>query len=110
MEGDIILSTLETIPAMDIEDHVGLVSGSGFASKVGFALIVDKVKSLFGGKSDTADSLFESAKLQAIDEIKKAASDMGANAIVSLRFETIKVTKSFCEVHVYGSGVKAVKY
>lgn len=110
MDDNIILSTLETIPAMDIEEHIGLVSGSGVSSKAGFAVFLDKLKSFLGGKSESTDELFENAKDQAIQQMKKGAHEMGANAIVSLRFETIKVTKSFCEVHVYGSGVKAVKY
>lgn len=110
MEDNIILSTLETIPAMDIEEHVGLVSGSGVASKVGFSAILSKFSDLFGGRSKQTEELFEVAKEKAIEEIKKSAQEMGANAIISLRFETMKVSKNFCEVHVYGSGVKAVKY
>lgn len=110
MEDNIILSTLETIPTMDIEEHVGLVSGSGVASRAGVLVLIERLKSFLGGKSESTDELFENAKEQAIQEVKKVATEMGANAIVSLRFETIKVTKSFCEVHVYGSGVKAIKY
>ena len=110
MEDNIILSTLESVPAMDIEEHIGLVSGSGCASRAGLLHVMDFFKSLFSGKSESTDELFESARKEAMSEIKKSAESMGANAIVSLRFETIKVSKSFCEVHVYGSGVKAVKY
>ena len=37
---------------------------------------------------------------------KEEAKKMGANGIISVRFESLRLANGYCEVHVYGSAVK----
>ena len=110
MENNIILSTLETLPNMDVESHVGLVSGTASISKNPLSTWLKNLKNLFGGDVASVDEMFEETKKSAIDKMIDDAKHKGANAIVCIQFETIRLGESYCEIHVYGSGIKATQF
>lgn len=107
---EIKISTLENIPNSDIEEHFGLVSGFG-ASRHSLRYRVKYFfKNFFGGEMPDLDQTFEEAHDLAVNKIKESAQKLGANAVVSAKFDCIRLESGCCEVHVYGSAVKINTY
>lgn len=107
---EIKISTLESLPNSDIEEHFGLVSGYGSNKHSLRSRIKNFYKNFFGGEATDLDLTFEEAHNVAINKIKEAAQKLGANAIVSAKFDCIRLESGCCEVHIYGSAVKVNTY
>jgi|JI10StandDraft_1071094.scaffolds.fasta_scaffold1076528_2 uncharacterized protein YbjQ (UPF0145 family) len=110
MEGKLTLSTLEHLPGMDIEEHMGLVSGSATISGSSKKSLKDRISGLFGGRAKDMDATFDEARNRAVQEMEKDAENLGANCVINIRFESLRLASGYCEVHVYGSAVKATSY
>lgn len=110
MDEKLTLSTLEHLPGMDIEEHMGLVSGSATISGNSKAGFKERFSSLFGGRAKNMDATFDEARNIAVQHMEKAATDLGANCVINIRFESLRLATGYCEVHVYGSAVKASSY
>ena len=95
---------------MDYEEHFGLVSGSAIQSKSFRESLKASFASLLGKDRGDVDEMFEKAKMEAVKSIKAQAAELGANTIINVRFESTRMKTDFCEVHVYGSAVKANPY
>lgn len=105
MEENFIISTLENVPNMDIEQHLGLVSGSAIIKSYAANSFLSLFKNFFGGIDDRTDDTFSKARQMALDEMKNEAIKLGANVVINVRFESLRQSHG-CEVHVYGSAVK----
>jgi uncharacterized protein YbjQ (UPF0145 family) len=111
MADDIIVtSTLENIPGMDIEQHLGFISGNyivghGFVSK-----LTNNLKNFFGGHVETSAKEFEEARTKALENMLSQAKTLGANAVLNIRFSNAVTEDGTYEVFVYGTAVRAVKY
>lgn len=106
----ITLSTLEHLPNMDIEEHLGLVSGSAVVKGSTMNLLKNLLSSLKGGQVTEIDETFEKTRDAALEKMKEEATKIGGNAIINIRFESMRMANGHCEVHAYGSAVKANAY
>lgn len=108
--GDFVLTTLDTIPGYDIDEHVGLVTGSTIKISNPIKSFTLKMKLIFGGEDfDFADKLRD-ARQQAVTNMIDEAKRLSANAIISIRFEKASISPGFIEVYVYGTAIKAMKF
>lgn len=110
MEDKFTITTLEHLPNMDIEEHMGLVSGSSVVKGNSLKTFVKSFKSFFGGELKELDETFDEARNAAIANMKSEAIKLGANTIINVRFESLRLSSGYCEVHVYGSAIKANAY
>jgi uncharacterized protein YbjQ (UPF0145 family) len=110
MEANIILSNLENLPGMDIENHFGLVSGTAINTISPAFNVFKRIADMFSNKSANLDKLFENTRKAALNKMIAEAKHLGANAIINIRTDVIKMEKYFCEVHIYGSAVKANQF
>lgn len=100
------LTTLENVPNSDLEEHFGLVSGSAIIRSSFISNFVSNLKTFFGGEVIMLDNTFNQARDNAVHNMTEEAKKMGANSIISVRFESLRLANGYCEVHVYGSAVK----
>ena len=63
------------------------------------------LKNVFGGELTAYTELLGESRDQAIDRMKSQAKQMGANAIVNVRFSTSSVAAGAAEIYVYGTAV-----
>lgn len=110
MEDKFTITTLEHLPNMDIEEHMGLVSGSSVIKGNSLKAFAKSFKSFFGGELKELDDTFDEARKSAIERMKDEAIKLGANTIINVRFESLRLSSGYCEVHVYGSAIKANAY
>lgn len=110
MEEKFTITTLEHLPNMDIEEHMGLISGSSVIKGNILKTLQLSFRSFFGGELKELDHTFDEARHMAIENMKNEAIKLGANTIINVRFESLRLSSGYCEVHVYGSAVKANAY
>ncbi|MGB2956464.1 MAG: YbjQ family protein [Anaerolineales bacterium] len=100
-----IITNIETVPGKTIVEHFGLVSGSTIRAKhVGRDLMAG-LKNLVGGELKGYTQLLHESRQQAMDRMIEQARQLGANAIVNVRFSTSSVAQGAAELYAYGTAV-----
>lgn len=100
-----LITNTEEIPGKKIVAFYGVVSGSTVRAKhVGKDLLAG-LKNIFGGELKGYTELLQETRDQAIERMKSQALQMGANAIVNVRFSTSSVAAGAAEIYVYGTAV-----
>lgn len=101
-----ILTTIDHVPGREIEAHYGLVSGNIVRSKhVGTDMLAG-LKNIVGGELQGYTKLLEETRQQALERMVNQAEELGANAIVNIRFATSSVAAGAAELYAYGTAVK----
>ncbi|GJL66991.1 MAG: UPF0145 protein [Nitrospirales bacterium] len=99
------VTNIEVIPGKTITVCHGIVSGSTVRAKHVGRDIMASFKNIFGGELKGYTELLGESREQAIDRMKAQAQQMGANAIVNVRFSTSSVAAGAAEIYVYGTAV-----
>ncbi len=100
-----LLSNLETVPGHRIERYLGLVSGNTIRAKHVGKDIMAGLKNIVGGELKGYTELLSEARQQATERMIQQAEEMGANAIVNVRFTTSSVMQGAAELFAYGTAV-----
>lgn len=66
------------------------------------------LRSIVGGEIKEYTELLEDTRRQAIDRLVKNASLMGANAVISMRFDSSGLANTMSEIVAYGTAVVLV--
>jgi uncharacterized protein YbjQ (UPF0145 family) len=99
------LTNTEEVPGKKIVACYGVVSGSTVRAKHVGRDIMAGVKNIFGGELTGYTELLSEARDQAMERMKDQARQLGANAIVNVRFSTSSVTSGASEIYVYGTAM-----
>jgi len=100
-----LLATTDTICGKTICKHLGLVRGNTIRARHIGRDIMAKVKNVVGGEISDYTKLMGESREQAIDRMVEEAQELGANAVVGVRFSTSEVMDSAAEILVYGTAV-----
>ncbi len=101
----IILSNTETVPGKHIAEFYGLVTGNTVRAKHIGRDIMAGFKNIIGGELKAYTELLQESRDEAIDRMKSQAKQLGANAVVNVRFSTSSVAAGAAEIYVYGTAV-----
>ena len=102
-----IITNTETIPGMNITEHYGLVAGNTVRAKHIGRDIMASLKNIVGGELKGYTELLKEARREATKRMIGQAEQLGANAVVNVRFSTSSVSQGAAELYVYGTAVKA---
>jgi uncharacterized protein YbjQ (UPF0145 family) len=100
-----ILVNTETIPGYRILQVKGLVQGNTIRAKHVGRDIMASLKNIVGGELTGYTELLTEARRQATERMMSQAHQLGANAIVNVRFTTSAVTQGAAELYAYGTAV-----
>lgn len=100
-----ILTNIETIPGKTICEHYGLVTGSTVRAKHVGRDIMAGLKNIVGGELKGYTELLTESRTESIERMKAEAKQLGANAVVNVRFSTSSVAAGAAELYVYGTAV-----
>ena len=103
-----IVTNIETIPGKTIVEHFGLVSGSTIRAKHIGRDIMASLKNLVGGELKGCTQLMAESRRQATERMIAQARQIGANAIINVRYSTSSVAQGAAELYAYGTAVKFV--
>ncbi len=101
-----IISNIETVPGKTIIESFGVVQGSSVRAKHVGRDIMAGLKNLFGGELKGYTELLNETRSEAFIRMETQAFEMGANAIVNVRFATSSISAGASEIFVYGTAVK----
>lgn len=101
-----VLTNIESVPGKRITEHYGLVCGSTIRAKNAFKDFGAGFKNIFGGELKSYTALMEESRNQAVERMIQQAQQLGANAIINVRFSTSNIAQGAAELYVYGTAVK----
>ncbi|HEV8490101.1 MAG TPA: heavy metal-binding domain-containing protein [Candidatus Limnocylindrales bacterium] len=103
-----IVATTPFVAGHRVRETKGQVFGLVVRSR-GFAgNFTAGLRSLVGGEIKEYTELLEDTRRQAIDRLVKNASLMGANAVISMRFDSSELAGTMSEIVAYGTAVVVV--
>ncbi|MFT5164082.1 MAG: hypothetical protein ACI9FJ_002682 [Alteromonadaceae bacterium] len=99
------ITNTEEVPGKTITHCYGIVSGSTVRAKHAGRDIMAGLKNLVGGELKGYTELLSEARDQAMSRMQEQAQQIGANAIVNVRFSTSSVAAGASEIYIYGTAV-----
>jgi uncharacterized protein YbjQ (UPF0145 family) len=100
-----IVVTCGAIEGYKITKVLGLVQGSSIRARhVGMDLTA-AFKNITGGEITEYTKLMAEAREQSLDRMRESAAQLGANAVVGVRFVTSSLMQGASELLVYGTAV-----
>jgi uncharacterized protein YbjQ (UPF0145 family) len=100
-----LIATTPYIAGWRVVETKGQVFGLVVRSRGLGGNIMAGLRSLGGGEIHEYTSLLEDTRRQAIDRMVQNATLMGANAIVSMRFDSTELAGTMSEIVAYGTAV-----
>ncbi len=88
-----------------IVEYKGLVRGLVVRAPTIAQGIMGGLKSVVGGKIGAYREMCESVRQEALDDLLTHAAEVGANAVVGMRYESSDLGNSSTEVICYGTAV-----
>ncbi len=101
-----ILSNMDYLPGKDIQEQFWIVNGSTVRSKNVGRDFMAGLKNIFWWELKWYTELLNESRKEAIARMVSEAEELGANAILNIRFSTSSVSAWAAEIYVYGTAVK----
>ncbi len=98
--------TTERVAGKTISKNLGVATGSTIRARNIGRDIVAGLRTLVGGEVPEYTEMMAHARNQAIERMLAKANEMGADAVVGVRFSTAMIMQGTAEVMAYGTAVK----
>jgi uncharacterized protein YbjQ (UPF0145 family) len=102
----LLLTNTEEIPGKRIVAFYGVVSGSTVRAKHIGRDIMASFRNIVGGELKGYTELLQEARAEALRRMSDEALQLGANAVVNVRFSTSSVAQGAAELFAYGTAVR----
>lgn len=103
---NIIVTTGNEVPKMKVAKILGVVRGSTVRARNIGRDIGAGFKNLIGGEIKTYTDMIKQSRDEAYNRMVNEANDLGANAIIGVRFMTSMIMQGASEMLAYGTAVK----
>ena len=100
-----IVVTTNDLPGHRVVRVIGMVRGITVRSRSIVGSIGGALQSLVGGNITLFTSLAETARQEALDLMVRHAEEMGANAVIAMRYDGNEITDGITEMLAYGTAV-----
>ena len=100
-----LVTTANDLAGYRIVRHIGVVRGLSVRSRNVVSNLGASVQILFGGNISVYTKLAETARQEAYDLMVKHGADVGANAIIAMRYDANEIAAAVTEVIAYGTAV-----
>lgn len=100
-----MLFTSNYVPGFKIDRVLGLVYGITVRSRGLGGNIIAGLRTIGGGEIKEYTELAHQARQQALDRLSQHAQSLGANAVVSVMFDSTEVSNSMDEIIAFGTAV-----
>jgi uncharacterized protein YbjQ (UPF0145 family) len=98
-------TTAFTLDGYQVTRNLGIVRGITVRSRSLFGTIGGGLQTLFGGNITLFSSLCEKTRAEAFDMMVSHAEELGANAVIGLRYDATEILGGVTEVLCYGTAV-----
>lgn len=100
-----IIATSSEIAGKRIVRTIGIVRGNTIRARHIGKDIVALFKNIFGGEIEEYTKLLGESRDQSLDRMVAQASELGANAIIDVRFSTSYIMANAAEILAYGTAI-----
>ena len=100
-----IVVTTPYLTGHRITESKGMVFGLVVRSRGLGGNVMAQLRSLGGGEIHEYTSLLEDSRRQALDRLVNNATLVGANAVISMRFDSSEISGIMSEIVAYGTAV-----
>ncbi len=100
-----IMVTTDFVAGKTIKKTFGLVRGNTIRARHIGRDIVAFLRNIVGGEITDYTKMMAESREQAIDRMIGEAEELGANAIITVRFTTSMIMQSASEILAYGTAV-----
>ena len=102
----IVVVTTESVPGKEIVEVLGLVRGNVIQAKHLGKDIAAGFRTIVGGEIKEYTEMMSEAREIALKRMLDKAEELGADAVVNLRFMTSMVMTGAAEILAYGTAVR----
>jgi uncharacterized protein YbjQ (UPF0145 family) len=99
------ITTTNELTGYRITRTLGLVRGVTVRSRSIVGTFGASIQSLFGGNITLWSELCEHTRQEAYDLMSRHAAELGANAVVAVRYDATEIAQGVTEVLAYGTAV-----
>jgi uncharacterized protein YbjQ (UPF0145 family) len=101
-----LVATTDTLPGFEITEVLGTVFGLSVRSRNAASQLGAGVKAFVGGELKGMTKNLAEARRQVIDRMSAEAAELGADAVVTMRFDTSELGGVWAELCAYGTAVR----
>ena len=103
---EIITTTTSEIPGKKVTKILGVVKGNTIRARHVGRDIAASFKTLIGGEIKSYTEMTTQAREEAFNRMINEAHELGADAVINIRFTTSVVMQGAAEMLAYGTAVK----
>ena len=100
-----MVTTQDQVEEYNIKRTLGMVQGSTIRARHIGTDILAGLRNIVGGEVHEYTKMLAESREQALDRMKTEADELGANAIVCMRFTTSTIMSGMAEFLAYGTAV-----
>ena len=104
-----IITTSQEIPGKKVSKTLGIVTGSTIRAKNIGKDIVAGFRNIVGGEIKEYTEMLTEARKEAFQRMEQNAKEVGADAVIGMRFTTSMISRNASEILAYGTAVKLGK-
>ncbi len=101
-----LIVTSETVAGRAIAETLGLVRGNTIRARHMGRDIMAGLRNIVGGEIKEYTRMLSQARNQAVERMVKEAEELGADAVIGMRFTTSQTMSGAAEILAYGTAVK----
>ena len=105
----LLITTSNALEGYKVKKQLGLVRGITVRSRSVLGNMAGSFMTIFGGRSSIYTELCEKAREEALQLMISHGKEMGANAIINMRYDANEVMAGLTEVLAYGTAVVVEK-
>lgn len=106
---EFIVVSSNYVPGFKSVETMGFCYGLTVRSRGAGGQISAGIRSMFGGEIHEYVKMMEDSRDEALNRMINHAKEMGANAIISVRFDSNDISDIMQEILAYGTAVKVEK-
>jgi len=101
-----IVSTTETVAGYVIKENLGTLIGNTIRARHIGKDIMAGLRTIVGGEIKEYTGMLAESREQSLIRMNDKAKELGADAVVGVRFQTSMILSGTAELLVYGTAVK----
>lgn len=101
-----IIATTDELPGRRVVRTLGLVRGNAVRARHFGRDFIASLRNFVGGEIPEYTKLLAEAREQALDRMIEEAHELGATAIVGVRFSSSELARGAAEILAYGTAVE----
>ncbi len=104
-----IIATTNEVPGYKVKETLGIVKGNTVRARHMGRDILAGFRNIVGGEITDYTKLLAESREQSLDRMIERASELGADAVIGIRFMTSSVMQGAAELLAYGTAVRLEK-